>query len=710
MPGTARADGIKGTVEYGYSHSETEARTAEGETIRGEAQSLTQRYRLTFDRSFYPNLVLRGGGFFERADTTAETQGSETDFTSTSLSPFADLTLSTPLYMASVGYSRREDKLESGGSKTQVARETYNATLGWKPVDLPDLTLRYIRADTFDPGRVTQDLTSETLQWSSRYVPVRPLELTYQGTLNRTTDRVGGVEAEDLTNSGRVTYADRFLGGRISVHTNYGISHRRTEIRASRGGEVTSLVQAFAGLFAIDDTPVEGELAPAPALVDGNQTGSAGIDIGAPPLGDLQGAAPRNLGLDFLQVDAEVNGLLVWVDRPLPASVASSFRWDVYVSATNENNPVWTLWAAVPSAPFGPFVNRFEVRFPSVRTRFVKVVVSPLSSVAPEALNFPDIFVTELQATLTRPAAEVAGETSLTSHLVNATEKVLLLNDPSLYYDFSLLYTWTDPSSVTRLLLSNGLSLNRRLNRWLTTSAQAARDDVDEPSGKRVNYRYGVSLSATPLRTLSHSLVYSGNTAKVEGGTEVRNSVFLGNRATLYQGVNVLLNGGASQGDQATGERTRSYLVNFGSDISPHPTLTFGLSGSADQSERTGGVRPDATISSRRGKASASWNPLPAVSLFASTEVVEQGEKKTTLHNWSLNWSPLRDGALQMSFSVSETLRPEEDGSDRLIVPSLRWAVRSGVFFDLSYAIIQSETSTAEADARVFSANLQANF
>ena len=102
--------------------------------------------------------------------------------------------------------------------------------------------------------------------------------------------------------------------------------------------------------------PRLGALAPNAALIDGNLTASAGIDIGLPPLGgNLQ---PRNIGLDFLN-PVQVNDLQVWVDRTLTPVVAASFSWDIYTSA---DNLTWTLYQTVFPATFGPFQNRFDIQ------------------------------------------------------------------------------------------------------------------------------------------------------------------------------------------------------------------------------------------------------------------------------------------------------------------------------------------------------------
>jgi hypothetical protein len=63
-----------------------------------------------------------------------------------------------------------------------------------------------------------------------------------------------------------------------------------------------------------------------------------------------------------------------------------------------------------------------------------------------------------------------------------------------------------------------------------------------------------------------------------------------------------------------------------------------------------------------------------------------------------------------MSFAANETIRPEEDGSDRLIGPTLRWQVRSGVYFDFSYSFLKSKLGAQETDSRVGATSFKVYF
>jgi hypothetical protein len=210
----------------------------------------------------------------------------------------------------------------------------------------------------------------------------------------------------------------------------------------------------LAGLSVLDDTPADGALDQNPALIDGNLTVSAGVNIGLPPLGG--DTRRRNLGLDFLAVQ-EFNSLLVWLDRDLPFEIASAYSWDIYTSADNLS---WTLYTTVPSAPFGHFLNRFEISFPAVRTRYIKVVTRPLSAavIIPPGFANPNlIFITEVQAFLNRPVQDFRGSTTRIFQNYTLDVKTRLLNAPTLYHDFNSYYTEIGPDGRRRYNISNGL-------------------------------------------------------------------------------------------------------------------------------------------------------------------------------------------------------------------------------------------------------------
>ncbi|MBI5441925.1 MAG: hypothetical protein HY900_12020, partial [Deltaproteobacteria bacterium] len=515
LPAPASA-GLNATVETTFARSRS---TLEGQgdvTSESDTSTILGRLYLAYLGNLYPYVTLRLGGTADTSRSNSTYDGTESDSTVTHVNPYLDLSFNNPAVHGGLGYNRRQEWQETGGSSSpSLVRESVQGLLGFKPEGLPTLDLQLLRTDTFDAAREQNDQRVDHVAWSSRYQPIPELNLSYQGTHNRTQDLLRDLEVIDLTNSARASYGSRFLGGRVNLNSSYGVSRKDTDTRVSAGGEgeVSSPLFPFGGLTSLDASPEAGGLDTSRALVDGDLAASTGVNLGTPPIGG--DATARNLGLDQGGA-SDVNTLRVWVDREVTPALAASLSWAVWVSADNET---WRLHQTVGAAPFGPFENRFELRFATVRTRFVKVVVKPLSPTVPGALEVPSLFVTELQAFLTVSAQQVRGSTTRTSQIFDLGVRALLLEGPALNYDVYYLYAATTPDTSPRQTVTNGLSAARRLSPILLGTARLSREDSIEPQRRASAWTYNASLAATPLETLSHTLVFSGRREDADGET-----------------------------------------------------------------------------------------------------------------------------------------------------------------------------------------------
>lgn len=705
LPGVASGDSLTGILDFDYSTTDITNRDRSGITTKTESSRFSQRYRIFLNKSIYPRLFLNAGGLFERVDGDSDTGNLHTDFTDTTVRPYANLTLTTPLYRVGVGYSRREDEQRSSLSpSTTDVNEVYDASLRWRPVDYPELRITYSRTNLYDEAHMFQDSTTDRVLSTLQY-EYKGLDLRYQPSYTETTDRIESLDIESFTQNARATYSGSFFRDRISLSGNYEITHNKTKITDQGGtGEVSFPLFPLLGLSAIDDTPDEGALDPNAALINGILTASAGINLGLPPPGG--DTRPRNMGLDFVNA-SEMNTLFVWVDRELPAEIADSYSWDIYTSTDNEN---WTLVTTVFPAPFGPFQNSFEIRFQNVTSRYVKAVTRPLAVTVPGASGFPDIFVTELQATLRKSAGEVTGETTRTLQNGSVDMRARLLDHPSLFYEFSFFVTDVDPPSRTSYTMTNGLSVSHRFSRKLSASGRVAREDSDDDIVKRDAYLYTASLTADPLKTLRHVLLFTGRNEDVSEESQDSYFLFLRNTARLYRGIDVFVNGGFGRTKSGADLEQDSYTLNFGASFVPNRKLTLTLNFNGTRSERTGGGRPDETTDDRRGDAGLSYRPFQNVYLTASVSRVEKQDRKDTLQNYALNWSPFPSGALRFNFAFNQALTTDDDAKTRSTIPSLRWNVTNRIFFDLAYQYIETEASTGSTDLESFFAKVQMTY
>lgn len=699
LPGGVWADGVNGSLDFLYSNVSSKTTDASGNAVKTETNSFNQRYSLLVDKTIYPNLSFTAGGLFEQDLSSLKSNDTDTTSSDTKLRPFANLTLSNPLYTAGIGYARREETL--GTPSVTTVNEDYDAILGWRPEGLPSFDMRYTRTNTFDTAHSIQDLTKDLLILGSKYI-YKGLDVRYQANYTDSKDKLNRLETQDLTQTGRINYFDSFFNRRLSVNTSYYISRDDTTITSPGRGLVNFQIFPFAGLSAINDTPIIGALSSTPALIDGNLTVSSGLNIGGlPPLGGDTRA--RNVGLDFLNV-TEVNSLLVWVDRELPADISNSFSWDVYTSSDNLN---WALFTTIFPAPFGPFQNRFEIDFSVVSTRYIKVVTKPLAPTVLGASAFPNISITEIQAFRQKPAGEVKGTTSNTSQIYNWDSQMRLLDIPTLFYDLSYFFTRVDPSGQQRSILSNGFSVNHRFSEILSGSARIAREDGTEEEETRTAYVYNVSIATTPLKTLRNTLVFSGRTEEIGSRSTSNNTVFLYNTADLYRGINVNLNGGENFVTAETGEKQTNTIINLIANIVPHRTLTLTLDYSDIISDRSGGSQGSSSTYTHRGNLIVAYNPFSTLYLVANLEIIAEKDKGVrTTQNYGINWTPFPNGSLQFRFLYNEILRSEDKGEDRIINPGVRWKITTRSYLDLSYQWIKTESFSQTAESNVFTTEL----
>ncbi len=697
------ADEIGGYADLTYGSVKTSTVDATGSGTESDTVSFQQRYFLSLDKRLYPNLKLLASGLFERQASDITTGDEETKSTLTRYKPTVGIYLNTPLYRVEGGWDKTSERI-SGGTPGKV-RETWFGTVGWRPDGYPATKIQYFRTHTYDTNRNTTDTIEDTVLLTSEYRPVRPLYLRYTGTYDDTLDRVQSEDVRILTHEGRATYGDQFLNRRISINSEYYVNLQETKVGTSGAGEVQFSLSPLAGYSAVTDTPTDVVLTANPSLVDGNLTAGAGINLGLPAAGT--DARPRNLGLDF-GVDTSVSTLLVYVDRDLPAEISSAFTWDIY---TSSDNKAWVFRQTVTNAAFGPFLTRFEIRFTTVSARYVKAVTRPLSATVVNAVNFPTIQVTELQAQIGKPASAVEGTSSSTIQRFNWNSHVRLLDSPALFYELSFFLNTRSPGATT-WDLSNGLSLTRRLGKTFSLAARVFREDGKDSGGTRASNNYSASLSATPLETLSHTLTVSG---KRETEGDARNdvdSVILINTAQLYKGVGATVSAGKNVQRTGTGQRSDETTISAGLSLVPHETVTVNFAYNDRTRKTTGGDNAaETTDFARSTEVSVTWNPYRTLYLFGSYRVEDlTATGRNNIFNYALNWSPFPDGTLRASLGYTQTLKTENDEKDRAFTPDIRWNISSRSFLDLSWQDLRTDSSQQKTKNQAATVNLHMAF
>jgi hypothetical protein len=737
VPGTAAGDSLNVYTTDNLTTGSFKTTDQSGAVSKIDILNINQLYNIYMDKNIYPNLLFDLGGQFGR-NNSAIKDGTALHSEENQYNLFTDLKLNVKPFSSSLGYYKRTDSSTSLGSTLANTDERYNFLFDWKPEPgLPSLDLNYSKDFNYDGRRIITDTSTDQLLLSLKDAPLKTVELSYDLDYIDSFDNLRGTESILTTHSGRLTYDDSFFKKRVNVAATYDIESQTVDTINSVKGSSTVQLQVFPihGLSGISDmttanTPASIALGENPALIDGGLTASAGINLGFSST--LATGSPQqqewNFGFDFI-TPARITSLTIWTNQDL-SRISNLFTWDIYTSNDNKN---WTEQFPITAAPsdFSTLpLPHFILHFPSaISSQYVKVVVKPLDITNQSAVliddpsaNFNDIYVTEMQAFVTATTT-TAGQTSISeselSQHLDLTGRAKLLKNRDLFYDLSLFLANQSSSggvaSQTTAFISNGLNFDQKFGGIYTLNARAARDDSYLRIGHGVEYQYSAAVSATPLATLSDSILYSGHYTisppipGTAGTTNIQNSFFLYNTAILYPGLNGLLNGGYTFGTLETGQSTQTMQGNAGLTIVPNSMLSMNLNYSINSSSLSGGNMRASSLTTYNALASVSFTPVSALYLFGSIELSKSNTLQT-LTNYGLNFSPFPGGELQFHFTYNETLGPEPGEKSRNISPSLRWNIRPGATLDVTYQIEQSNLTSLRTDSKILSSNLQVAF
>ncbi len=728
-PFMARADVFSGFTELDYNHMTTKTSDATGNDTMTRSNSFNQKYNLMLNTNLLPLLTLRAGYLFETDQTWLTSGDQDTHTRITTSLPSGDLTLGSKLLNASAGYNRRKESISSSGVATMdTYNEDYHGTLNWHPAGLPAVSLNLERTNIYDGQRLFQDSTNDRATLGLTY-QLRGLDLRYAGTYNDHTDKLERIDVNQVTHAARATYSGQFFQERVSLYSSYNISEQTTTTTTSGTGLVNlPIAQPLFGLSAQLADPSIGRLEPNQALVDGNAT----IDIGTTTA--IQSPS-QNMGFDFVNGATTVNRVLVSLapslftsgSAPVKAddfrkNIAPLYSWTVYQSPDNTPASHWTE-VTVQSVTFDPVMYQFEIVFDTTRAQYVKVVVTQLNanesrvqqaliaSGIPSSNLALSVPVTRIEASDRVPAATAQGHTSIVSSILNLDMKVRLLQDHALYYNTNFYLASTSPNGFLKWTMSNALQGDHQFNELVSASGRVAREDGEEPQGHRGAYTYTATLRVTPLRTLSHTLAYAGRADTFQGQTSTSNSLYLSNTAELYRGVNLSLNGGASNATNQTGEKVVSYNMISSLNVMPRRDLSLSVNYSLNRTDLSGGNQGDVTSNTRRGDVGITYRPFTNLYLLASLGQLQQTNRKTDLiQNYGLNWSPFPDGTLQFNCSYQENVRTLNEERSRLISPSLTWKITNRAILELSYPFLRTTSLSGTTASETFSANLRMSF
>ena len=701
----ARADGVRFNSDLLYNKAKTSTKLkTTGESFDSDYYQLDQTYNLNVSRRFYPYLNFETGAVYEYNKLSSDSQGNKVDVDEQILNPFVQLDLDNPLYNAGMAVrSRRREEKITGIPKTQDYRDEIAGSVGMTPGDIfPNWNLRYSHVHTYDDPE-TIDEIQKTLLLDTSWRPWEGLNADYTYTRIDSEEKSQNFDTLQQTHFGKIGYIRNFFDGRLSMNSAYTINYNTFEFSSGTGSVENPLLRS-AGLSSLDNTPEDGPaLSVNDALIDGNLIASAGLDIGT--AGDQTQAL--NIGLD-LGFPQGVDQIRIWVDRLLTTVVANSFTWSVYTSPDNTDLSTWTLVATISPATFATFDNRFEIVFPEVNTRFIKVVTRPLSPVVPGSANFTNIFVTEMQAFITQSGSSVKNESSVTDQTVNFNLRGRLSDQTIANYNMVYSQQDSDPGNDQRTQLSNSVYVNHTFNNVFSANVNGLRTDTSILDEDTVSYNYGASLRAAWLSTFDQALTYTGRYEDSDLGTASQSSLFLRNNANLYRGWSAFLDLGYSWEETFSGEKITSSVIRPGTSLQPHPTVDLNLDFSFKRTEQSGAdIGP---TDETRWNAQAFYTPFTNLSFFGKVNGLHRDGETDVYQQYSVNWSPFPDGDLQFFFNFNEILISENNQKQTVVGPGVKWTIGRHFTLDASYNWTTDDSDIQKIESNIFNAEFQAIF
>jgi hypothetical protein len=705
-PAAAKAEVNLRTEFTNETTSSTRTDKETGQVTSTDRDRFDQLYNLEFGRHVYPNLSFRAGGIFQFSDVRSTSEGTTTKSGSELLHPFLDLNLANPIFTTGFGYDKTISRQSGTGQvTTKDTRDQLHGRFLWTPVDFPRLNLNYTKTHRYD------DLATNDLHLNLRY-DWHDIFTNYSYVTSKTNDLVRGLKSWHDAHDGRISFS-RDLTRDLNLSASYRANYTTEEW--SGGGQpffAPLSLGSTKGFYVLDDNaPLDWGTTPplinaGNFLVDGVKSGSSPINLG------LNGDETKNVsfGLDF-GFESRLSTIRVWVDRDA-SEVENAFAWTIYTSPDNLN---WTVQSlAQPVSYVGGIENYFEFTLSAsvatpVTARYIKMVTMPLTNAVDPPGHFRDLYVTEVE-----PFSLDQGNITRSNLENSATMGLLWRLDPKTSMGYSVFYrnqrTEADMMTQRNNALSQTVNLNRMINQILTGSVRGSREDRHTPSQDSLDYSYGASLAAGWLDTFRQSLSYNGTWSKTERPANSTgppkeisktNSVVLRNVAELYRGWSANVDFGYTWSFPWDEGQRATRLFRVESTIIPNPKLTVNT---GYFYSRTTSDQPPSE--DQRLELSFALSPTSAISLFSRLTVIDQGGTSKVYQNYSLDWSPFPDGALQLFVTYSESLTNE--GADtQTSLAGFDWRVNSGTVLRTSYSKSVSESLHDKTDSQVISVTLR---
>ncbi len=655
-----------------------------------------QNYELRFQRRVAPPLQYRI--FLRWQDNIGSTkQEGGQEFTSRNqvFNPTFDLLYDLAPFSVGTGIElfRGTSKFDTG----EVVRSEQNdwkyyGRFGWRPHDFPSLNVQLDRktTDAQTSTSASARTTDTELRTTLDYI-YNAFTFGYGNRYHLFNDETSAFTRKETENQGRVGYHDAFLRNRVDITATYFISSS-TRVEETTNSSVLIVVNPRKiqnALHAIDDTPgddTDHPLVNAPSLIDGIQDVLPAfpvIGIGTPG-----GGVFHNIAAD-LGFAMPADEFRVYVrsstGNPVPP-VGTPILWNVYTSTDGTR---WDNVAVGVASVYNFTFGRYEIVFPSTRSRFFKVVNSNVTTV--------DALVTEIEVvgrdTLfsgRKITTRVLTQSGSLNAIVRPVERVTLNYEGNIGIfrndaDNNPLFTstnWTQGLSAS-FEPSRFVNTTFRYQLSKTTPNVGLSQSTDLVSAL-VNIYFLKTLNTAVTASRSEQMVGSQKSLQVD-------TLSVHNAAKLYPGWDVSLDGGYTSQESFTDNQSSvQYSLTATSNAQLTRTLTWNANGTLqwtavnspeDRRSQDSRVNTEITyIPSQQLRLGGRWG-------YVNRQEPQAGIRQTgILQGYKADWYPFPRGAIRLSGSYAMDLDPTSNRRIDNYLGTVRWTINPSAYLDFSYA------------------------
>lgn len=374
---------IRGNMDVSY-----------GETnINSNNQELfQQKYSFNWSKSLLSQLILRSSYNYNKTNLT---RNSSNPIWQEQQLPSADLIWNNSIFTLSASNNYRTTNATI--TNLQISTKSLSLYLKTKSIHYPIISFRFNKDHNYNHTDLSlQNLFENRYQAEINYSFNKSM-VHYGFTRRYNENRINNLKETQYLHVLRLNDVRKFSDNKLTLSSNYSMTYQKETDERRTDTTDFFVLEVQSGLYAQTNNYTLDSLQHVRALTDGN------LQDVIIPIIDFGGTEiNQNIGVDF-GYEQNVNAIYIYVDQ-----YSDKNMWQLYTSSDNMN---WELNSSILNSIFNNGYNRFEIKFPTIKTRYIKVVNLDISDIE-------HAYVTEIQALEEREMSNFT-ESNSTTHYVD---------------------------------------------------------------------------------------------------------------------------------------------------------------------------------------------------------------------------------------------------------------------------------------------------